>query len=297
MRNSGWESALKLNRMFKDKHAFNISAEIRLARNDNKILAFSEKYGELYTLKTPGTQNWGIVARKGNNAFEYEVFDFKKDDQGRVIVDKNTGYPSVDQIKPIFSGRTMPLYTGGFSLNMTWKGFSLATVGEFNTGAMHFYGKAEDYVAGGLSTLTTYNDRRPFIFPNSSYDDGTGHYVTNTDVYTRTANQELYQNFKTSSINYLTSADFFKIKEVVIGYEHAFKTNTIKKFNISIYGKNLLNLYKKDNLYGDPQLVKGPGRYNQLLGSTPPEYVTGAGSESAYVSGIIEYGAILTLSF
>jgi hypothetical protein len=263
--------------------------------NDNKVISISDAYDGSFPLKTAYySSNYGIVARTGQRAFEYQIYDFKRDPNGRVVVDKTTGMPDTDMDKEMYAGRTLPKYTGGMNLNFAYKGFSLAVLGEFNTGAMHYSELGQYDVMQGMSVYTTYNDRKPFIFPNSSYDDGTGKYIPNTDVYTKNANQELYSHYTNSSVNYLTKANFFKIREVVIGYERFFKTKTIRKINLSIYGRNVFNFYSKDNIYGDPQLIKGPGDRGYR---TIPDNLTGSAGGVSTVPGVAQYGFITTVSF
>lgn len=295
MRNYGWEADLKFAPIIQTKSGFVFSADVRLAMNDNKVISISNAYDGSFPLKTAYYgSNYGIVARTGQRAFEYQVYDFKRDPDGRVIVDKTTGMPDTDMDKDMYSGRTLPKYTGGMNLNFSYKGFSLAVLGEFNTGAMHYSELGQYDVQYGMSVYTTYNDRKPFIFPNSSYDDGTGKYIPNKDVYTTNTNQELYSHYTNSSVNYLTKADFFKIREVVIGYERYFKTKTIRKLNLSIYGRNVFNFYSKDNIYGDPQLIKGPGDRGYR---TIPDNLTGSAGGVSTVPGVAQYGFITTVSF
>ncbi|SKD04196.1 TonB-linked outer membrane protein, SusC/RagA family [Chitinophaga ginsengisegetis] len=295
MRNYGWELDLKFDPVIKTRSGFSISADVRIAMNDNKVISISDVYDGLFPLKTPyyGSM-YGIVARTGERAFEYQVYDLKRDAAGRVIVNKETGMPDVDMNNPIYGGRTLPKYSGGMNLNFAFKGFTLAVLGEFNTGAMHYSELMQYDVQYGFSALTLYNDRKPFIYPNSSYDDGSGKYVPNTSVYTKSANQELYSHFTNASANYLTKADFFKIREVVIGYERFFKTKTIKKLNLSVYGRNVFNFYAKANKSGDPQLIKGPGDRGYR---TIPDNLSGSASGVSTVPGVAQYGVITTVSF
>ncbi len=295
MRNYGWEADLKLDPIIKTRSGFTFSADIRVAMNDNKVISISDAYDGLFPLRTPyyGSM-YGVVARTGQRAFEYQVYDLKKDAEGRVIVNKETGMPDADINNPIYGGRTLPKYSGGMNLNFAFKGFTLAVLGEFNTGAMHYSDLMQYDVQYGFSVLTVYNDRKPFIYPNSVYDDGTGKLVPNTDVYTKSANQELYSHFQNASASYLTKADFFKIREVVIGYERFFKTKTIKKLNLSVYGRNVFNFYTKKNKTGDPQLIKGPGDRGYR---TIPDNLSGSASGVSTVPGVAQYGVITTVSF
>lgn len=296
LRNYGWEMDLKLNPVFKLKNSLTLTADVRLAMNNNKVLSISEVYEGVFPLKKPywGSM-YGIMARTGQTAFEYQVYDWKRDPEGRVIVDKTTGMPDTDMEKAMFNGKTLPKFTGGLNFNLSWKGLSLAVLGEFNQGAMHYFEHGAAETQSGMHVMTTYNNRAPFIFPNSVYEDGTpGKYVENTSVYVSNTNQELYNHYMNTSTLYLVKADFLKIREIVIGYERFFSSKFVKKVNLSVYGRNIFNYYAKDNVYGDPQLIKGPGSRGYR---TIPDNLTGSSSGVSTVPGVAQYGIITTFSF
>lgn len=296
LRNYGWEIDLKLNPIFKLKNGLTLTADVRLAMNNNKVLSISDVYEGVFPLRKPywGSM-YGIMARTGHSAFEYQVFDWKKNAEGKVIVDKQTGMPDTDMDNGIYTGRTLPKYTGGLNMTLSWKGFSFTILGEFNQGAKHYFEQGQQDLINGMHVLTTYNNREPFIVPNSVYEDGTpGKYVNNTDVYVSNTNQELYNHYGNTSLLYLTSADFLKIREMIFGYERFFKSKLVKKINCSVYGRNLFNFYAKDNIYGDPQLIKGPGSRGYR---TIPDNLTGSSSGLSTVPGIVQYGVITTFSF
>ncbi|WP_173003147.1 SusC/RagA family TonB-linked outer membrane protein [Chitinophaga sp. SYP-B3965] len=296
LRNYGWEMDLKFNPIFKSRSGLTLTADVRLAMNNNKVMSISEVYDGVFPLKKPmwGAM-FGIMARTGQTAFEYQVYDWKRDPQGRVIVDKTTGMPDPDMAKEMYNGKTLPKYTGGLNINLSWKGFSLAVLGEFNTGAMHYFEQGGAQIQNGMHVMTTYNNREPFIIPNSVYEDGTpGKYTENTSVYVSNTNQQLYSHYLNASSLYLTKADFIKIREIVIGYERFFSSRILKKVNLSVYGRNLFNFYPKDNVYGDPQLIKGPGSRGYR---TIPDNLTGSSSGVSTVAGVAQYGVITTFSF
>src|SRR5204862_413808 len=59
------------------------------------------------------------------------------------------------------------------------------------------------------------------IFPNSVYDDGTGKYVTNTDVYTTNYGRLFWNSDLNTNVisNYLADGSFWKLREVAISYD------------------------------------------------------------------------------
>ncbi|WP_295128911.1 SusC/RagA family TonB-linked outer membrane protein [uncultured Chitinophaga sp.] len=295
LRNFGYEVDIKLNPLFRLDNGLTVTADLRFAKNDNKVISVSEIYDGQFPMKKPNPGDmYGLFAREGGTAFEFQTFDWKRDPQGRVIVNKTTGMPDTDLTKGSFTGRTLPKYTGGASINLNWKGFSLAVLGEFNAGASHYFRNGQYDLTTGMSVITTYNDRKPFIVPNSVYDDGGGKYVENSTVYVSNTNRELYSHYENTSTLFLTSANFLKIREIVLAYEYGFRNSVLKKLMVSAYGRNLYNWYAKDNIYGDPDLVNGPGSRGYR---TLPANLEGATSGVSTVPGVLQFGFITTLTF
>jgi TonB-linked SusC/RagA family outer membrane protein len=305
LNNTGYEVDLNLNSIVNTRGGFSMSAGFRVAMNQNRVKWLSPDYGGIYPVQAPGGKYgfMGIVARQGKQAFEYWLYDFQKDAQGKTVVDPVTGYPIPDLQTAVYKGTTTSKYTGGFNINLSYRRFSLSTLNEFNIGGQHYFSRGENMTRGGLSALTTYNDRVPYIYPNSVYLDAAGKSIPNTTLKTQDANSFLYNNVAYSTVHFLTNADFLKMKELVLNYEQVFKTRSIKKLNIGIYGRNLFNLYAKNNIYGDPQLVKGPGRSasstfaNQNGSAAGQGNVAGSGSDGVTPAGVVEYGIILTAHF
>lgn len=306
MNNWGYEVDIDADNFIRNANGFNMGAGFRIAMNKNVVKWLTPDYGGVYVLSAPGGQQglMGVVARLGHQAFEYWLYDFKRDAQGKVIVDPVTGYPTPDLNTAVYRGTTTPKYVGSFNLHFSYKRWSLSTLSEFNIGGNHYFTRGEGLTKAGLHELTTYNDRKPYIYPNSVYLDANGKSVDNTSVKTQSANSFLYSTVSQASVNYLSNSNFLKLKEIVLSYEQVFKTNSIKKLNIGVYGRNLFNWYSKNNLYGDPQLIKGPGRYAVGLtqagggvSGSPGNAAPQAGSSQYTPPGIVEYGVILSANF
>ena len=82
---------------------------------DNKVNKIVDGVDELGI----GNFNFIIV---GQSAYTFKMADYLRDPQGRVIVDANTGYPTIDPVTKQF-GRTLPTDIFGASLNVpfAWK--------------------------------------------------------------------------------------------------------------------------------------------------------------------------------
>ena len=142
----------------------------------------------------------------------------------------------------------------------------------------------------GTGIRTAAYDRQSFVFPNSVYADPAkpGSYVPNTSV--AIANGNGNNGFWTDGINrdvtsnYVTSGDFWKLREVSLSYDVPTKifgkSNIIKGMTISAQGRNLFLWLAKDNLYTDPEFSSAGNDNNGIgitgLGSAPPSRFYGA---------------------
>ncbi|HET9826494.1 MAG TPA: SusC/RagA family TonB-linked outer membrane protein, partial [Chitinophagaceae bacterium] len=110
---------------------------------------------------------------------------------------------------------------------------------------------------------TTKFNREKFVIPNSVYWDGSK-YVSNTTVVTNTDPWNFFGNlYNATGSNYVTSANFWKLREVSIGYdlpqELMAKTKVIKAANIALVGRDLLIIKAKDDIWTDPEFSNTTG--------------------------------------
>jgi len=211
-----------------------------------------------------GNGNYVIV---GQSAYKFKLTDYIRDGQGRVIVDPVTGMPTQNPNLVTF-GNTAPTDLLGLNLNVSWKGLSFSAVADYRGGhqvlADQLGGFLDD---NGLSVRTAYNDRRPFIFPNSVYDDGSGKYVVNNDVYTTNYGRLFWNSDLNTAVNsnYLANGASWKLRELSVNYEVPVKLlgakvgQVVKGINIGVSGRNLFMWLPKSNIWTDPEFQGGNG--------------------------------------
>lgn len=245
--------------------------------NANKVLSISSDQNFI-SLGTFGAAQ--IAAEVGSPFPLLKGTTYKKDDQGRVIVDRITGLPSVTtEVSTL--GYTEPRHRLGLDMQIEYKGFRFATVWEYRTGNVMYYG-ANSYDFSGAGIRTTYFNRERFVVPNSSYlDPATNTYVANTNITTRTGGVDFWTNGPTNTgvaSNYAYSAAFWKLREASLSYDlpQSFLSQVkfVKKARVSIQGRNLLLFAPKTNLYTDPEYSAYSADNNAIgfasLGQTPP---------------------------
>ncbi len=263
--NYGWEFDLHLNPLFKLPNGFAASVEGMFSINDNRILSLGgildpgSVVGSLPGGPMVYTGSGATVSKVGLPAFTYSVADWKRDDQGHVIVDAGTGLPSVDYVNFLLGGRSLPMYMGSFNLHLTWKKLGLHIVGEYRGGYNHYFRSGNYSVLNGTAEVTAQYDRQKFIFPNSVYDDGSGKYQPNTSIAMKSGGVDYYNLYAQAETNFLVNGTFWKLREVALSYEWKFNTKAIKQLTLTLAARNLFSLYPKANRWGDPELTTGAG--------------------------------------
>jgi TonB-linked SusC/RagA family outer membrane protein len=275
--NDGLELDLKLTPLVKINKV-TIDLKLNYTKQSNKVTKIVDGVDEL------GIGNGNYVA-VGRSAYSFKLTDYVRDDKGHVIVDPVTGMPERNPNLTYF-GSTVPSDIFGINLNVNWKNFTFAAVGDYRGGNQIYtggLGTGMDF--SGVSLRSASNSRRPFVFPNSVYWDGSK-YVENTNIYTRDYGYNFWsQDINTGvNSNYLVSGAFWKLREVSITYNFPDKTfkgkigNVIKGMSVQVSGRNLLMILPKTNQWYDPEFSNTTGNAQGVANifNTPPTRIFGA---------------------
>ena len=180
---------------------------------------------------------------------------------GRPIVDPVSGYPVQDPTIR-YLGNTQPKYRFGLVNTFAYKGFQLIATVEYRGGNVIYNSLGSALAFTGASTLTTYNGRQEFIFPNSVVNTGSADkpvYKANTNISTQDGNLGFWtgSGYYQAGSTFVTSADFWKLRELVLSYTvpatFLSKTKFVQSLNIALTGRNLILLRPKSNIYSDPE--------------------------------------------
>ncbi|MCX6318547.1 MAG: SusC/RagA family TonB-linked outer membrane protein [Bacteroidetes bacterium] len=274
--NKGLEFDLRLTPLIKIRNV-SIDFKANYTYQTNKVTKIIDGVDQLGI----GNGNYVIVGRP---AYTFQVTDYIRDAQGRVIVNPTTGYPTVDPtIKPF--GHTQPNHLLGLNLSVNWKNLTFSAVADYRGGAQILaanLGNPMDFT--GTSKRSGQNSRQPFIFPNSSYFDGSK-YVDNTSIYMVRGGYDFWsQAINTdANSNYLASGNFWKIREVSLSYNLpakwlSFAKNAIKGASFTLSGRNLFIFVSKTNEWVDPEHSNTTGNAQGVvsLDNTPTTRIFGA---------------------
>lgn len=241
------------------------------------------------SLATYGADGPGSYAVAGQVFPVIMGFDYKRDAEGHVIVDQLTGLPTKSDTISIL-GNATPKNRLSLDAVVSFKNFTLSMLWEYRGGAQIYNAMGPEMDWSGTGYRTAIYNRERFVFPNSVVEDPSkpGSYIPNTEYMVKNPNGN--NGFWSDGINrdvtsnYVTSADFWKLREVALSYSvpAAFlrKSKVIKALNISLQARNLLLFMAKDNYYTDPEYSDAGNDSNGIgltgLGQTPPSRYYGA---------------------
>ncbi len=240
------------------------------------------------------------IAQYGDNAGSYAVagqafpvimgYDYLRDPEGHVIVDRTTGAPQKDPNIKIL-GAAVPKHRLGLDGTVKFKNFQLSFLFEYRGGYKVYNSGGATYDWAGVSYRTGVFDRNRFVFPNSVYEDPNkpGSYIKNTNITVVDGNgnagfwSDDDLNMSVTS-NYVTSGDFWKLREVSLSYtvpaSVVKRLKYVKGITASVQGRNLFVWLSKYNYYTDPEYSDSGNDSNGIgltgLSQTPPSRFMGA---------------------
>jgi TonB-linked SusC/RagA family outer membrane protein len=193
---------------------------------------------------------------------------------GQVIVDAN-GYP-VYSSENVSFGTSLPDFVMGLSNQFRYKDFSLSFTLDWHKGGVFYSGTADLLNFVGADAKTTYNDRRPFIVPNSVQKLADGTYVENTTPITEANTDDFYyttSNKADAYANRILDRSFLKLREATLSYnlpKSIVGKIGAQRASVSVFGRNLITWLAKTNKTIDPEV----SNFGNDLGSEFGEFRT-----------------------
>lgn len=185
----------------------------------------------------------------------FKAYTAEHDPDGNVIVDAS-GLPKKSTEQTIV-GSMNSKYQMGIGNTISYKGVSLSFDFDFRKGGV-MYSRTKDinYFVGN-AIQTAYNDRNPWIIPNSVVDNGDGTYSENTVALTPTNIYNYWNNGDTGyDSSFLVDKSYIKLRQVVLAWDlpKAWLANTfLTGVKVSLYGNNLLMWTPSGNTFMDPE--------------------------------------------
>ncbi len=262
MENYGFEGLLTFIPVKTKSFTWEISANF--TRNFNKLKSLTPQLekAELNALRVDGGQQISWVAIPGEPVGVFQARTPAYTSDGKMIVD-NQGLPKAAEDLKTY-GNSQYKYYGGINNNFTYKSFSFGFMFDYRIGGL-MYSRTKNITQwAGTVPETLYNNREPFILPNSVYeidrdDNGDPVYAENTIPLDRVKLVEYWGNggSELDGASFIDKS-FVKLREVTIGYglpSNWFNKTPIEKLYIGVSGKNLWLWTPAGQTYIDPELT------------------------------------------
>ncbi|HUP10628.1 MAG TPA: TonB-dependent receptor, partial [Niastella sp.] len=275
MSNKGVELDLQFTPLLETKGGLRWDIRANFSYIKNELLSIQEGLNEVQIFGN----SFAVV---GKAYPQLKVTDWKRDSAtGMVIVNPINGLPTPDPTPKTY-GTTNPPIKLGLSSSLSFKGLTLSAVGDYRTGAYIYNDIGQDLDFTGVSWNSARFGRQNFVYPNSVVLVD-GKYVQNTNVTVRNGNNEFWAStMPTVEAPYVTSAAFWKIREVSLTYDLPRNwlsgQNVVKTINIGLVARNLFMFRPKENIWTDPEFstTNGNGIGTTDINQTPTTRTYGA---------------------
>ena len=152
------------------------------AKNKNKVVSMPASLdGGMVNINSFSAGDDAVYMRAVEGLPMGELYTYlpQYTDDGKMIVGASGQPLLTDDV--VDTGKNVnPDWTGGITTALTWKGLTLSAALDIRKGGYMFSRTKNLMQFTGNGEITLYNDRRPFVVPNSVMSDGNGGYVENT---------------------------------------------------------------------------------------------------------------------
>ena len=197
---------------------------------------------------TTRTQNGGVYHFEGMPFGMIAGNRARTNEKGQVVYNSATGIPLQSALMPL--GRGVPPLTMGLNNNFSYKNLSFGFLIDGKFGAQVYSATNAYATQYGLHKRTAENGVREKGLSVSGVDQA-------GNPYSGTVSAQTYYStiWATLTDQFVTDADFVKLRQVIIGYtlpKSALGRLPVQSASISLVGRNLLLLYNAaDNI--DPE--------------------------------------------
>ncbi len=237
------------------------------SKNKNKVLSMPASLeGGMVNVNQFSAGNDAVYMRAVEGLPMGELFTYlpQYDEQGRIVVGASGQPLLTDEVQD--TGKNVNAdWTGGITTALTWKGLTLSAALDIRKGGYMFSRTKNLMQFTGNGEFTTYNDRRPFVIPNSvvgAYDaDGNLTIVgeNTTPIYLDDSSyQNWYNNYgyNLGGESYLLDRSFVKLRNVTLSYQlprQLVRKLQLSDITLSVFANNLFTWTHKSNTFIDPE--------------------------------------------
>lgn len=266
VRNRGVE--LMINTIPVQTRDFQWELGFNFTKNYNKVLSLPEGLDggkvSIYSYSA-GNDAVYMYAEEGKPLGEFYTYlpqyvtDKNSPDFGKPIVD-SAGQPVLGTEVEDTGFNMNNKWTGGVTTALTYKGITLSAALDIRYGGKMFSRTKNLMQFTGNGKVTGYNERRPFVIPNSVVANGDGTYSpNNTPIYlSNSSYQDYFNNYGwgNGGLAYLLNRSYVKLRNISLTWNVPRKwvrSMFLTELQLTAYCNNAFTWTAKDNLYVDPE--------------------------------------------
>ena len=199
-----------------------------------------------------------MYAEQGKPMGEFYTYLPQYTEDGKIIVDE-AGQPVIGtQVED--TGKNMNSdWTGGVTTALTYKGFTLSAALDIRKGGYMFSRTKNLMQFTGNGTVTTYNERRPFIIPNSVVKVGDEYVENTTPLYQTDGSYQKYFNdygYGAGGEAYLLDRSYVKLRNISLTWDLPrawVKAISLSNVSLTVFCNNVFTWKASSNLFIDPE--------------------------------------------
>lgn len=263
MQNSGIELQLSVTPVQTENFSWDIG--LNVSKLSNEVVALADG---VESINMGATWAADLRVQQGQTYMALYGQDYVYDDNGNRLVDENGNYQfTADRV---YLGSALAEWIGGVRTGVTYKGFSLSGLVDFQFGGIMHSTSLQWSKYSGMHPETVEYNGQTNIRENGMILDGVKEDGTVNDIPVDP--QTYYQTFWRRAAPNVYSTDFVKLRELSFGYQvpnSAISKSGIRDLNISIIARNLAIL-ASDVPFIDPQVITGSGNRQGLENAQVP---------------------------
>lgn len=243
------------------------------SKNWNKVLSLPESLEggrvSIYSFSA-GSDAIYLYAEEGKAIGQFYTYRQQFTEDGKMIVGED-GLPIVGT-ELESTGKSINYdWTGGINTALTYKDFTLSASLDIRKGGYMFSRTKNLMFFTGNGEMTTYNNRNPFIIPNSVVSNGDGTYRENTTpIYMTDGSMQSYYDigYGEGGESYLLDRSFVKLRNISLTWNVPKKWTramSLSDVSITAFCNNVFTWTPSENIYIDPETTTiSQGSYGDL---------------------------------